>query len=295
MGFSGIDDLVSERTAGKNFYLDATRTVDISTGSSAAGRWHSCLTTGGTGGAMTLTGTAGVGVIFNGSTTGRLPMNAAVSPDTRHAQVFGATTASTTLVPAMLLLTDIIHVYPSCVLTGGATALSNHPTWTGTGDTRMTSAVGVQASILVTTAITAGSGAITLTYQDEGGNAGTAGVLYTPSATAAGGTFYGAGGAALGLGPPMASMAAGDLGIRQITSYAIGTGATSGVGAFILHRPIARVPIALANTPGERGLLNDTVQLPRIYDDACLGMFVQVGGALATGQTVQAWVDMAWG
>lgn len=244
---------------------------------------------------MTLAGTAGTGVIFNAATAGDLPLNANVAPDTRHALVFGATTAATTLVPAMLLLTDIIHVYPSCVLTGTPSTMSNHPTWTGTGDTRMTSAVGVQASILVTTAITAGSGAITLTYQDEAGNPGTAGVLYTPSATAAAGTFYGAGGAALGLGPPMAPMAAGDLGIRQITSYTIGTGATSGVGAMILHRPICRVPIALANTPGERGLLNDTVQLPRVYDDACLGLFVQVGGALATGQTIQAWLDVAWG
>ena len=295
MGFSGIDDLVSERTAnGKQYLLDVARTIDTGA-TSAAGRWHSLITSGGTGGAMTVTGTAGTGVAFTRSTAGSLPLNANVSTDTRHLQVMGAVSAATTLAPAVLLLTDIIHVYPSCALVTTPSTLSNHPTWTGTGDTRMTSPVGVQASILTTTATTAGNGQIVLTYQDEAGNAGTSGSLYAPSTTTPTGCFWGAAGAAVSNGPIFAPLAAGDLGVKQVTSYALTVGATSGVGAIILHRPIARIPITAANTAIERSFLNDTVQLPRIYDDSCLALFVQIGGALTTGQTVQAWMDMSWG
>jgi hypothetical protein len=295
MGFTGVDDIVSERTtSAKNYYLDVARTIDTGA-TSAAGRWHSLITTGGTGGAMTVTGTAGTGIAFNRSTVGALPLNANVATDTRHLQAFGAISASTVLAPGMLLLTDIIHVYPSCALTGTPSTLSNHPTWTGTGDTRMTSAAGVMASILTTTATTAGNGQITLSYLDQDGNAGTAGSLYAPSTTTPTGCFWAAGGAAVTNGPIMAPLAAGDLGVQRVSSYTINTGATTGVGAIILHRPIARIPIIAANTASERALLNDTVQLPRIHDDACLALFVQIGGALTTGQSVQAWLDMAWG
>jgi hypothetical protein len=294
MAFSGVDDIVSEIAAGKFQRLPFARTVDTGA-TSVAGRWHSALTTGGTGGAMTLTGTAGTGVAFNRSTSGSLPLGANVSTDLRHLLSMFGVTPATTLVPGILLLTDILHVYPSCVLTGTPSTLSNHPTWTGSGDTRMTSAVGVQASLLVTTATTAGNGQVTLTYQDEGGNSGTSGSLYAPATATPTGCFYGAANAAVTLGPPFAAMAAGDLGIGRISSYAINTGATSGVGAFILHRPIAEIPLVAANTPGERSFLNDVLLLPRIHDDACLGLFVNVGGALTASQTLMGSINMAWG
>ena len=294
MSFTGIDDIVSEMGAGKFYRLAFNRTIDTGA-TSVAGRWHSCFTTGGTGGAMTVTGTAGTGIAFTRSTTGALPLNANVSTDTRHLLSMYATTPATTAVPATLILTDIIHVYPSCALVTTPSTLSNHPTWTGTGDTRMTSAVGVQASILTTTATTAGNGQITLTYQDEAGNAGTSGSLYAPSTTTPTGCFWGAANAAVTLGAPFAALAAGDLGVRQVTSYTINTGATSGVGAIILHRPIAEIPLAAANTPSERSFLNDVLTLPRVYDDSCLALIINVGGALTASQTLTGTLNMAWG
>ena len=294
MAFTGVDDIVSEIGAGKLQRLPFTRTIDTGA-TSAAGRWHSCITTGGTGGAMTVTGTAGTGIAFNRSTTGALPLGANVSTDTRHLlNMFGYSPA-TTAVPAVLLLTDIIHVYPSCALTGTPSTMSNHPTWTGTGDTRMTNANGVQVSILTTTATTAGNGQITISYLDEGGNAGTAGSLYAPSTTTPTGCFWGAANAAVTLGPPFAALAAGDLGVQRVSSYAINTGATTGVGAFILHRPIAEIPLVAANTPGERSFLNDVLTLPRVYDDSCLALFINVGGALTASQTLGGQITMGWG
>jgi hypothetical protein len=294
MAFSGIDDIIGEMGAGKFMRLNFARTIDTGA-TSVAGRWHSCMTVGGTGGAMTLTGTAGTGVVFNRSTVGSLPLNADVTTDTRHLLSMYGTTPATTLVPATLLLTDIIHVYPSCVLTGTPSTMSNHPTWTGTGDTRMTNANGVMVSILTTTATTAGNGQITITYLDQGGVSSTAGSLYAPATTTPTGCFWGAANAAVTLGAPWAALAAGDLGVQRVSSYAINTGATSGVGAFILHRPIAEIPLVAANTPGERSFLNDVTILPRVYDDSCLALMVNVGGALTASQTLMGQLTMAWG
>ena len=61
MAFSGIDSVVTSITGGKQLPMVFNRTIDTGA-TSAAGRWHSLLTTGGTGGAMTLTGSAGTGV-----------------------------------------------------------------------------------------------------------------------------------------------------------------------------------------------------------------------------------------
>lgn len=296
MAFSGIDDYVTETTTnGKTLQLPFTRSIDTGA-TSVAGRWHSMLTTGGTGGAMTLTGTAGTGIVMNSATAGGLPHMADASPDTAHLVRMYGVTPTATAVPATLILTDIIHIYPSCVLTGTPSTMSNHPTWTGTGDTRMTSAVGVQASLLVTTATTAGNGQITPTYFDQAGNSQAAPrSLFAPATATPTGCFYGDSNVAVTVGPPYMSLASGDTGVQRIASYAINTGATSGVGCFILHRPIYEIPLAAWNTPSLLNLINEDPAFPRVHDDACLGFFINVGGALATGGLVTGSLKYGWG
>ncbi len=295
MAFTGIDSIVTSLAAGKSQMIPFIRTIDTGA-TSVAGRWHSCLTTGGTGGPMTLTGTAGTGIVMNSATNGRLPVEPDVAAELRHLLSLYGTTPAATAVPATLMLTDIIHIYPSCVLTGAPSTMSNHPIWTGTGDTRMTNANGVQCSLLVTTATTAGNGQITPTYLDQGGASQAApSSLYAPATATPTGCFYGAANAAVTLGPPFMALAAGDYGVRQITSYAINTGGTSGVGAFILHRPIAAIPLAAANTPSERSFISDPFTLPRIHDDACLGLIINVGGALTASQTLGGSFTTVWG
>lgn len=295
MAWNGINAITTSLTGGKSLPMSFNRTIDTGA-TSAAGRYHSCLTTGGTGGPMTLTGTAGTGIVLNGSTNGRLPVGPDVATDLRHLMRFGANTPSTTVTPATLMLVDLIHVYPSCVLTGTPSTLSNHPTWTGTGDTRMTNANGVQCSLLVTTALSAGSGQITPTYFDQAGNSQAAPrSLYAVSATTPAGSFYADGGAALTLGAPFMPLAAGDYGVQRIVSYAINTGGTSGVGAFLLYRPIATIPLAATVVPSERAFMGELLTIPRIYDDACLGLIVMIGGAMTTSQVVSGDYLTAWG
>ena len=291
MAFTGYDSVIAAKVAGKSRRINWNRTV-VTGATSVAGRWHEMLSGAGTGGSMVLTGTAGAGIVCNKSTAGALPIGPDVATDLRYLLKAMAVTGGTTLAPATILLTDILHIYPSCVLTGTPTTLSNHPTWTGTGDTRMTNAQGVQCSLVVTTAITAGTGQITPTYVDQDSNSQAApSPLYAPSTATPIGALYGQTTTAVTVGGPYMPLAAGDSGVRQITSYTINTGATSGVGAFILHRPIEEIPLAAANVPG----MLEWMLGERIYDDACLGMFIQIGGAATVGQQVTGSFGTVWG
>jgi hypothetical protein len=291
MAFNGLDAIIAARTAGKRSRINWNRTVQTGA-TSAAGRWHEMLSGGGTGGAMVLTGTAGAGIACDKTRVGSLPVGQDVATDLRHLLSAMAVTGGATLAPATILLTDIIHIYPSCVLTGAPTALSNHPVWTGTGDDRMTNANGVECSLIVTTATTAGNGQITPTYLDEAGNSQAApSSLYAPATATPIGCLYGQTNTAITIGGPYMPKASPDIGVRQITSYAVNTGATSGVGAFVLHRPIEEIPLAVANMP----TLLEWVLGERLYDNACLGMFIQIGGAATVGQQVTGSFKTTWG
>ena len=292
MAFTGVDGIVTSRSSGKWQRIPFNKTV-VTGATSAAGRWHELLSGAGTGGSVALTGAAGVGALRNRSSAGALPLGSDVATDIRHFLSCTAVTGGATLSPGLLLLTDIIHVYPSCVLTGAPTALSSHPTWTGAGDTRMTNANGVQVSLVVTTAGTAGNGQIgALTYTDQGGTAGNAsGTMYAPATTTPIGCLYGQTNTAVTVGGPFFPLAAGDNGVQSIQSYTITTGLTTGVGAFVLHRPIAEIPLAATNTAG---MIADIIG-DRIFDDSCLGLFMLVGGAATVGQQVTGSILTAWG
>lgn len=290
MAFSGVDSIVAAKTAGQRQRMPYNRTV-VTGATSVAGRWHECLSGLGTGGSVVLTGSAGTGLAKNRSSAGALPLGADVSTLLRYLQSLSVITGGATLSPGILVLTDIIHVYPSCALTGAPSTLSNHPTWTGTGDTRMTNAVGVQCSLVVTTAGTAGNGQLTITYNDQGGASGTSGSMYAPATNAPIGCLYGQTNTVVTVGGPYFPTAAGDTGIQSVQSYTITTGLTTGVGAFVLHRPIAEIPLAAANVAG----MIEWILGERVYDDSCLGFFIQVGGAATVGQQITGSLDMVWG
>jgi hypothetical protein len=299
MGWSSIDALVNDITVnGKYIKIPFSRTVQTGA-TSAAGRWHEALTAGGTGGPITLTGTAGAGVALNGSTAGKIPIGADVSADIRRLLSVSATTNSATLTPAYILITDLIHAYRSCALVTTPSTLSGHPVWTGTGDTRMTNANGVQASLVVTTATTT-AGQLTTTYTNQAGTAGRTtaapnGSLWGPIAATPVGALFGQSGVTATVGSPYMPLMAGDYGVQSIQSYAINAGATAGVGAFVLHRPIATIPLAALNLASERDFLAGVPTLPRVYDDSCIGIFVMIGGAMTAGSVITGELNLGWG
>lgn len=296
MGFNSVDALynaISEN--GQILNLPFTKTINTGA-TSVAGRWHECLSGGGTGGAMVLTGTAGAGIAMSKNSVGALPVGPDVGDPTmtKHLLAMSLNTPGATAAPAYVMLTDIIHIYPSLVMVTTPSTLSNHPVWTGTPGTRMENAKGVQLSALLTTASSA-CGQITPTYTDQDGNSqATARSMHGPVAAHPAGALFGDVGVTATPGGPVAPLAVGDYGVRQVNSYAINTGATGGVGCMILHRPICTLPLAAANTTTERDFTTGPIRLPRIFDGACLGLFLQIGGALTTGNVITGELVVGW-
>lgn len=302
MAFNSVDDVFYNTTVSGNRLKVFVERLVYTGANSAVGRIHEAITqAGGTGGGITITSANPTrGFAVNSSTSGAPYLGAAVSPAYKYLLGISAWTNISTIVPAEVILTDILHIYPSCSL---VTALSpsinngggSHPTWTGS-NTRMASAKGVQCSIIVTTATTSAP-RIEITYADQDGNSqAQTGSMWGPvAATPVGGLLVYANSSAV-LGNPYVPLATGDTGMQQINSYNITTsGANSSVASFVLHRPICSIPMSLANTLTERDFLSQGV-LPRIYDDACLGIIVQVGGTLPTTVTQLCLeLDIGWG
>jgi hypothetical protein len=295
MGFSTVDALYNAITVNKQtLTVPFTRTI-MTGATSAAGRWHETMSLAGTGGPITLTGTPGTGIPMVGTTNGGIPIGATVeTTQTKHLLSMGVVSPATTLVPTYVVLTDIIHIYPSLVLVTTPSTLSNHPTWTGTGDTRMTDAKGVQATLLLTVASTA-AGQVTLNYKDQDGNdQAQSGSLWGPVAATPSGCVINQSPITAAAGGLNMAMAVGDYGVKQVNSYTINANVTGATGCLVLHRPICTIPIALANMAGERDFTTGPIRLPRIYDGACLGIFVLAGGALTANQIINGELVYGW-
>lgn len=292
-GFASIDDLVSEiTTAGKVQYLPFRRTI-YTGATSAAGRWHECFQAAGTGGLGALTGVAGTGTAMTNATTGALPLApATVTPDLRFLLSMMAVTPATTAVPAVLLLTDLLYFYPVCVLTGTPTTLNNaaaKPTRLGTG-------AGVMASAVVTTTgVGAASPLLTMTYTNSTPTGSRTGYLAATVNSTPLGSLFGGNRAGAILGGPFMDMDAGDSGVNQLDSYAITSGGTTGTVSFVLHRPIAYLPLAAANVAGERDFVFQLPSLPKIEDSACLAFMIGVGGSTTANQIISGSLTLAWG
>ena len=284
MGFSSIDDMVTEITTNSKFLTSYFQKTSSNGATSAAGRWHEFFTATGIPTAGSFTGTAGVATQMNRSTTGALDIGADVSTNTRHLLTATALTASTTMVPAVAVLLDLLLYYPSNVVTGSPTTLNNTATLP-----RYTTGAGVQCFICVQTALGAASPTLTLTYTDDSGNTGnTALVMTSPVNSAPISTLF------LYNGGPFLPLNAGDTGIRKIDSYTLGSG-TTGTVAFVLAKPLATIPLLAANTASERDFLYQIPSLPQVLDGACLGWVVLIGGAMTTLQTLTGKLDMGWG
>lgn len=286
MSFSSHNDLLAEITAGKFLRLPFYRTVNTGA-TTAAGRWHECFAGTGTGGLGVLTGTAGVAQAYSSASPGALPIGPAVNPDTRHLLGMSALTPTTLLPPSMLLLVDLLLAYPSLSVSS-ATTLNN-----GVSLPRYTNGDGVQAAGVITGAFGAATPTLTLTYTDSDGNTGNTGTMTSPVASAPVGCMLGGGTGGIPTAP-MASLAAGDRGIRSIQSYAIASG-TTGTAAIVLYKPLATIPLAAANLASERDFLFAMPSLPKIEDGACLAVFALVGGALTANQVITGHLDLAWG
>ncbi len=125
---------------------------------------------------------------------------------------------------------------------------------------RMPADEGALLWIEVAVATTAGIGTVTVNYTDQSGIAGTTTV--TPVVTAIVGSSINT-----SLWQPLA---AGNFGIRTITSVTITAGGTGSIDVCLV-RPVAYVP-ALGNETLDNNMAVQRAIMPRVYDDACLAL-----------------------
>lgn len=289
MALNSVDAILAAHSAGQSARNPFHRLIAGSV-TSVAGRWHELLSAGGTGGAMTLTGSAGVGIALDSSTAGALPeQDPTTSPLTRRLMSLVGWGNAATLFPATLLLTDLLYLYPSCGVQLFPTTLDN----TAAKPTRFNSGAGVMASAIITGALGAAQPQLGFHYTNSGGTNTRLGFFKASANSMPAGALL-SGGFIAAIGSPYMSMEAADSGVQQLDQYAIGSG-TTGTVSFLLHRPIATIPLTAANIPGERDLLFQPPTLPKIDDDACLGLLVSIGGALVTGQIIMGEFTTIWG
>lgn len=280
------EEIQSAITNGRIQRESAFRVV-VTGGTSAAGRFHECITGVGTGGSFAFPGTAGAATQMSRASAGSLPLNGTLSVP-RRLLTFTAQTPTALIAPGSVSLVDYLLYYPG-LSASSPTALNN-----AVGlPARAATATDIQAAGIVTTVFGAANPVFNLTYTDQGGTGSNAGQLVLPGASAPVGTWFG-GGVAGSPGAMFASLAAGDTGVQSVQSYTITSG-TTGAWALVLYRILATVPIVAANAFNEKNLVFDITSMPEIPNDACLGLVVNVGGALTANQVIQTRYEYAWG
>lgn len=293
MGFSSLDDLVSELTAGKRWRADFNKT--IANGAYVAGAWYDLSLLSGSPVANTFTGTALNAQVPTESTGWGIYHGGNVSSDTKHLLKAVATGNTSTVSPGTLLLVDVLLYYPGIV----STSASVQNMVNGSALTRYTNGNGNRCYMVHTVASGANTPTVAMSYtrQTTGGtDTGRALGATTAFVASVGiGRFPHSGTAANNRGPFL-PLQSGDTGIKSIESVTITTPhATTGTMAAVICQPLVEIPLTTANVPVVMDFLTAVPSLPQIQDGACLNLLYQPSGAAANGSIISGSLDFVWG
>lgn len=293
MGFTSVDDMVSEITSGKFYRADWNKI----TGAAAytAGRFYDMSSLGGTPVANAWSGTALTWTTCtesagNGTQIFGLNHGGNVSTDTKHLLNASAITAVATGVPAQLMLVDMQGYYPGINMN-----VATSQTLLGTPTLRYTNGVGVRAALVVTTTTGATAHNLSMTYTNSAGT-GSRTLPVTVSCTASAITPHitHSGTAANNYGPFL-PLASGDVGIQSVQSVQLSAASGAGTAALVLYKPIMTIPLTTAAVASERDFVNQIPSLPQIKDGACLTWLLFTGAAVAASTNFYGSLEMGWG
>jgi hypothetical protein len=294
MGFSSIDDLVSETTVNGK-YLRADFNKITGAAAYTAGRWYDMSALNGTPVANAWAGTALAWKSCNESTGNGTQIfgirhGGDVSSDTKHVLNASAITAVATGVPSQLMLVDMQGYYPGINMN-----VATAQTLTGTPTLRYTNGAGVRAYLVVTATTGATAHNVAMSYTDQDNNAGnTLPVTVSCTASAITPHITHSGTSANNYGPFL-PLANGDSGIRSVQTVTISAASGAGTAALVLARPIFTIPLTTATVASERDFLNQIPSLPRIQDGACLTWLYFTGAATGANSNFYGSVDFGWG
>ncbi len=253
MALNSYDNILAAWTAGKaqDYFYSKASVTTVATG------FFSLWTAGGQPGAGTFGGTPLAARAVSSATTGALSFVNPTAPDILQMVAF---TAVSSVAAGSLYLVDRLLDYPgiSCTSTSLQT-MDNTVTLP-----RYTTGEGVMMFAEVTTNLGATPQTLTITYVDQGGAAGV--TTLAPVVSSATPRI-----------PQVAffiPLAAGDSGVRSITSVQFGGSMGAGVLNMTLCRPITDLPHQVAAMMVERNMVLHTPRLVPIVDDAALSFLL---------------------
>jgi hypothetical protein len=264
-GFTSRDDIISELTT--NGKKDEYNFYKVSSAPEAAGVWHSLWPgTGSPGAGANPATTPGTAYVSDSSA----PVAGSMyfpdrSTDLRYLLSFGACATQN----CTLLLYDRLQGVSGISLasTGSKTVNSSAlDRYSGTA------AAQNEVWLEVTTAGTTTAPIVNLnSYTSADGSTGLAGPSLTlPSTTMNVQSMV------------QLPMNAAEQGVRSVEAgLNVGTAGTAIVVNVLIIRPLARIGL-IANIWNEVSFLDDTMGLPQIYDNACLGLAFLASGTTAT-------------
>lgn len=300
-GFTSQDNFISNMSSSGNFWRTDWNKNTFGTTAHTAGTWYLLSQTGGNPAASSILGT-GTNLAFQ-----QLLDTTATAAGIQHGGDVtsfktivnaSAFSAAATSMPAVFMLVDLQGFYPiTTVTTTGAQSLNNTVLLPSRDRTGTANGVGVQAFLVPSTVMGAGTPTCTLTYTNAAGTASkttpTSPALPTLNTTAPV-TQIPYSGTGAGKYGPFIPLAAGDTGIRSVQSINFSATMTSGVMNLVLARPLLTLPMTTIGVACERDLLNQLPSLPRVYNGACLAWLMYAGAATPVNSAFYGHLDFAW-
>ena len=234
---------------------------------------------------QTITATQTANGIFHGGN---------VSADNKHIINASAYTAAATVAPCVLMLVDMLAVYPitTTTTTGAQTMLGTQTL------PRYADGKGVRAYLAPSVVMGAGTPTVQLNYT----NTDSVAARLTPTTpslpiinTAAPVGSIAHAGTGAGKFGPFLPLASGDQGILSVQSINFSATMTSGAMNLVLCKPLMTLPITTLGVASERDLVNQLPSMPRIYDGAVLNWLMYAGAATPVNSALYGHLDFAWG
>lgn len=293
MGFTSMDDLVSEMTAGKFVRADWNKITGAA--AYAAGRWYDLSNLNGTPVGNSFAGTALAWktcdeTTGNGTDIFGIPNGGNVSTDTKHLLNVAAVTGVATGVPSVLMLVDMQGYYPGISMASGTAQ-----TLTGTPTLRYTNGAGVRAYLTIRSTAGATAHTVNISYTNTASTSGrTLPVTVACTASAIVPHITHSGTAANNYGPFL-PLASGDTGVQSVQTLTLSASSTAGTAALVLAKPLLTLPLTTVSVAAERDLVNQLPSMPQIKDGACLTWLLFAGGNVAANTNFYGSFEAAWG
>lgn len=291
-----MDNLIQSITTNGQFWKQVWNKNILPTTTQVVGMWYDLFGGAGNPAASTIFGT-GTNLTFQpvsyGTTNAQsIPTGGSVSPATQHILNVSAFSAAAGTMPCIMMLVDILAYFPITT-----TTVTTAQTFLGTQTLpRYADGKGVQAYLVPSSLMGAGTPTVTLNYKNPGSTAHTTPTvpslpIITTTAPVGEIPYSGTGAGKYG---PFIPLAGGDNGILSATSIQFSATMTSGVMNLVLCRPLLILPLTTIGVAGERDMLNQLPSLPQVYDGACLSWLFYAGAATPVNSAFYGHIDFGW-